>query len=247
MGAVAALLSGCVTVTDSKGNTQTLGQFVDSFRTALQPGGQPAAGAQPGANGAAPGAGTSPSATAAAAVNPGVAPGTAMGWKAGQRVPGVQPPWRHNYESDPRHMVPAGVPGKNDHTFKAADGCRILDGVTLNFDVDTAYAKAMRLWRFKTPEALAAQQARDGNNWVSHSWKHDRSPGAFYNLWGHQDVSGPNDEIRNVFLGLRLSKTGPATTLAEVTYCVSTLADLWDTTAAGHQYYQKKLVDLLKS
>ncbi len=258
------VLSGCVTVTDSKGNSQTLGQFIDGMRTVL-PFGQPAngqaaapaggaatQGAAGGGQGGGQGVGTDSGSVQSAvqaqaqaqAVGQGQAANSRM-WREGEVV-GYQAPEWTSKEDDPRVMVPAGAPGKSSSYFRAANGCRFVDPFTINVDVDMAYVKAMREWEFSTPEAMEAARQRTVHFWLSPLWRHDRTPGAYYHLSREPYVRGPQGEKRKMYLDVKLSKAGPSATLVEFIYCVRPLEGLWDTTLEGHRYYQKHFVEVMK-
>ncbi|MEE8615041.1 MAG: hypothetical protein V3T11_07525, partial [Roseateles sp.] len=161
-------LTGCVTVTDSKGNSQTLGQFVDSFRPGAQSTPQTATGGQ-----AVPAAGASASSTPAAAA-PAVSAGTK--WAAGQEVPIDWSRSGTGYfpKTDPLLMVPADVPGTNTTYWKAESGCRVMATYYEDVDVDTAYARVMRHWQYMTPESVASRQASNPTFSLHKDFRHER-------------------------------------------------------------------------
>lgn len=234
-------LTGCVTVTDSKGNSQTLGQFVDSFRPA---GAQSGTGGQaaPTASAAAPASTNSPAAAAPVAA-------VTTSWAAGQEVPLDWSRSGSGYfpKTDPLLMVPADVPGTNTAYWKAESGCRVMAPYYEDVDVDTAYARAMRRWQFLTPETVAMRQANNSTFTMHKDYRHERQAGSFYRLAQDLRYAGPSQEVRKFFLDLSLSKEGPHRTRVDAVYCVRPHVDRFDMTSAGHGYIQQMVRGSVKA
>lgn len=234
-------LTGCVTVTDSKGNSQTLGQFVDSFRPGAQSTPQTATGGQ-----AVPAAGASASSTPAAAA-PAVSAGTK--WAAGQEVPIDWSRSGTGYfpKTDPLLTVPADVPGTNTTYWKAESGCRVMATYYEDVDVDTAYARVMRHWQYMTPESVASRQASNPTFSLHKDFRHERQAGSYYRLAQDLRYVGPSGEVRKFFLDLTLSKEGANRTRVDPVYCVRPHVDRFDMTTAGHGYIQQMVRGSVKA
>ena len=119
--------------------------------------------------------------------------------------------------------TPASTTLPGAHTKAAApstqDVCKDVNFVS-SLDVDTAYGRVMRTFRFKTWEDEKKLQA-SGTHWTSDGFRHNARPGAFYEM---ADLVGFNDgqgSRRVVWMEIQLSREGSAQTHTAAKYCVN--------------------------
>lgn len=81
-------------------------------------------------------------------------------------------------------------------------------------DVDTAYVRVMKLFRFRTD----AQVRRNGVLYASDGFRHNATPGVLYDLWDEVGVDYTDGTRRGVVVGVRLGKEGAGSEVA-YNYC----------------------------
>ena len=112
--------------------------------------------------------------------------------------------------------------GRNENSalqtssLDSPDVCKTIE-TTGPSDVDTAYIRAMKKFRFTTQEELDSRQ-RYKKGIVNPRFKHVRTPGVMYDLWDFVDIPGFSG-IRPT-AGLQLSKASSKGTSLEAKYCL---------------------------
>lgn len=113
-----------------------------------------------------------------------------------------------------------------------------------HLDVDTAYARAMRRFKFETLEQKK-QKMRDGLTMMDSGFKHDARPGAFYNMADLVYVQDGQGGLHSVWMEMELGKDGPARTSVSTRYCVYS-ADPRFADQAFYAYVDKSIHDSMK-
>lgn len=86
-------------------------------------------------------------------------------------------------------------------------------------DVDTAYAKAMSTFHFRTWE----QRKKDSDRslgFVDEGFKHDATPGAFYHMADYASAVGQNGKTYYTWMDMQLAREGRNKTAVTTRYCV---------------------------
>lgn len=86
-------------------------------------------------------------------------------------------------------------------------------------DVDTAYAKAMRIFKFRTLQHRK-HDAQLSLGFIDEGFRHDVSPGAYYHLSDLVRVIGPGGAPYSTWMSMELSREGVSKTLVASEYCV---------------------------
>ncbi len=142
--------------------------------------------------------------------------------------------------------VPTGTPGTSNAEWPASQGCRVIPDFIVATDVDTAYARLMRKFKFSTPEDLQISQTQRGG-WIHESYRHVRQSGSYYQLAQpiHLPPVDGAGQPRKIIVEYKLSKDGPGT-LAGIAYCPLSAAQTWAASAQGHKAMQDSLVAALQ-
>lgn len=85
-------------------------------------------------------------------------------------------------------------------------------------DVDTAYARAMRSYQFRTWEQRKKDAERLGA--IDSGFKHDATPGAYYHLADYVTIIGTSGQQYISFMNLELAREGATKTAVSAKYCV---------------------------
>lgn len=123
--------------------------------------------------------------------------------------------WRQNSANGQAQTSSAGAQTSSARTSEEV--CKSANIVALT-DVDTAYARAMRAFHFRTWEQRKKDAERLGA--IDRGFKHDATPGAFYDMADWVGVAGDNGKQYYTWMKMQLAREGVSKTLVTTKYCV---------------------------
>ena len=115
---------------------------------------------------------------------------------------------------------------------------------TVPTDVDTAYARAMRKFTFRTNDEVREMEKRTAVYRTDPIYKHTARPGSFYRMEQLVQYGGENGETRTLHLSMTLSKEKNGT-FVEANYCTNP-RNAEEATASYHAFVNKTLRDTFK-
>lgn len=92
-------------------------------------------------------------------------------------------------------------------------------GFVSPLDVDTAYARARRTFKFRTLEERK-RETEDGLTAIDTNFRHSAHAGSYYEMRDHAVVVDENGTPHRVWSSLELSKEGPLKTRVDGSYCI---------------------------
>lgn len=87
-------------------------------------------------------------------------------------------------------------------------------------DVDTAYARAMSRFRFRTAEERKHVAERSSRGFIDEGFRHVAQPGAYYRMVDYGVVSEPGQMRQTAWLNMELTRDGPTRTRVKAGYCL---------------------------
>ena len=113
---------------------------------------------------------------------------------------------------------------------------------TASIDVDTAYARAMRTFTFRTNDEVREMERRTTVYRTDPIYKHTAKPGSFYRMEQLVQYAGPNGESKLMHLSMTLSKEKSGT-FVEANYCTNPRSNADETTDSYHAFVNKTIRD----
>ncbi len=115
---------------------------------------------------------------------------------------------------------------------------------TVSTDVDTAYARVMRKFTFRTTEEVREMEKRTTVYRTDPIYKHTAKPGSFYRMEQLVQYGGENGETKTLHLSMTLSKEKKGT-FVEANYCTNP-RNAQEATAAYHAFVNKTIRNTFK-
>jgi len=102
---------------------------------------------------------------------------------------------------------------------KATEICKNV-GFTSGLDVDTAYARAIIAFHFRTWAQRKRYAELNSDGFIDDGFRHDAQPGAFYSMSDRVEWNDVQGARKVVWIIMQLAKEGPTKTRVDANYCI---------------------------